>query len=132
MHLNSRLNQRMNTIRKLLAGRYVYSALSKHNGASFTFFLTPFSVHFASITQNVFTSAHAGIKALAILATSRPHKFPSEWSELFRPRSGRASDKVARSLGPDGVPPLQFFEFPLRTTSWLIRPQVSFYFDPFT
>ena len=61
----------------------------------------------------MFTPVHAGIKALAILATSRPHEFLSDWSELFRPRSGRASDEVARSLGPGGVPPLQFFEIPL-------------------
>ena len=119
MHLNSWLIQRMNTIRNLLAGRYVYSALSKHNGASFTFFFNPIFSSFCFnnskhwLTENVFTPVHAGIKALAILATSRPHEFLSDWSELFRPRSDRASDEVARSLGPGGVPPLQFFEIPL-------------------
>ena len=49
------------------------------------------------IRQN-FTEASASvglILATALLATSRPHVFLSERRELFRPRSGQASDEVA-------------------------------------
>ena len=67
------------------------------------------------------------LRLIARLATNRPQEFLSERSELFRPRSGQASDEVARGrlVSLEGLP----FAFPAKhgeRRDW----QRSCIFDP--
>ena len=67
------------------------------------------------------------LRLIARLPTGRPHEFLSERSELFRPRSGHASDEVAngRLVSLEGLP----FTFPAKHGEWRDWPlefQVAF------
>ena len=48
------------------------------------------------------------------LATSRPHEFLNERSDLFRPQSGRASDEVILSPKKDFFESLAKVKYSLR------------------